>query len=235
MELLYLSCNDFSGEIPAEISSLCLLLRLDISNNNIRGPIPTQLAKLTHLLTLRLQNNALSDHVPDLSASLLNLTVLNVTNNELCRHIPDSMLTKFGNVSFSGNHALCGSTPLPKCSETEPDTETTTIPKCSWRKTRFIVLARFKLVQDLRFKKSEQQIKIEGKVGVVLGARRRCTRTVETWIEIVMGRTLRRNKASLYFSIGGTNLSWRICFELRQRCLEKETWERFTERCSTMG
>ncbi|KAG5011866.1 hypothetical protein JHK86_024127 [Glycine max] len=133
MELLYLSCNDFSGEIPAEISSLCLLLRLDISNNNIRGPIPTQLAKLTHLLTLRLQNNALSDHVPDLSASLLNLTVLNVTNNELCRHIPDSMLTKFGNVSFSGNHALCGSTPLPKCSETEPDTETTTIPKCSWR------------------------------------------------------------------------------------------------------
>ena len=81
----------------------------------------------------------------------------------------------------------------------------------------------------------EHQIKIEGKVGVVLGARRRCTRTVETWIEIVMGRTLRRNKASLYFSIGGTNLSWRICFELRQRCFEKETWERFTERCSTMG
>ncbi|KHN18719.1 Putative inactive receptor kinase [Glycine soja] len=106
MELLYLSCNDFSGEIPAEISSLRLLLRLDISDNNIRGPIPTQLAKLTHLLTLRLQNNALSGHVPDLSASLLNLTVLNVTNNELRGHVPDSMLTKFGNVSFSGNHAL---------------------------------------------------------------------------------------------------------------------------------
>ncbi|KAH1070753.1 hypothetical protein GLYMA_03G189800v4 [Glycine max] len=127
LELLYLSRNDFSGEIPAEISSLRLLLRLDISDNNIRGPIPTQLAKLTHLLTLRLQNNALSGHVPDLSASLLNLTVLNVTNNELRGHVPDSMLTKFGNVSFSGNHALCGSTPLPKCSETEPDTETTTI------------------------------------------------------------------------------------------------------------
>ncbi|KAG4990546.1 hypothetical protein JHK87_024003 [Glycine soja] len=133
MELLYLSCNDFFGEIPVEISSLCLLLLLDISDNNIRGPIPTQLAKLTHLLTLRLQNNALSGHVPDLSASLLNLTVLNVTNNELHGHIPDSMLTKFDNVSFSGNHALYGSTPLPKCSETELDTETTTIPKCSWQ------------------------------------------------------------------------------------------------------
>ncbi|KAG4916415.1 hypothetical protein JHK87_053972 [Glycine soja] len=129
LELLYLSRNDFSGEIPPEISSLRLLLRLDISDNNIRGPIPTQFAKLTHLLTLRLQNNALSGHVPDLSASLQNLTELNVTNNELRGHVSDSMLTKFGNASFSGNHALCGSTPLPKCSEAEPDTETTvTVP-----------------------------------------------------------------------------------------------------------
>jgi len=129
LELLYLSHNDFSGEIPPHISSLRLLLRLDISDNNIRGPIPDQVARLTHLLTLRLQNNALSGHVPDLSASLLNLTQLNVTNNELRGHVPDSMLSKFGNASFSGNHALCGSTPLPRCSETEPDTETTiTVP-----------------------------------------------------------------------------------------------------------
>ncbi|KAL9332044.1 hypothetical protein ACSQ67_001654 [Phaseolus vulgaris] len=129
LELLYLSHNDFSGDIPPQISSLRLLLRLDISDNNIRGPIPNQVAKLTHLLTLRLQNNALSGHVPDFSASLLNLTQLNVTNNELRGHVPDSMLAKFGNASFSGNHALCGSTPLPKCSETEPDTETTiTVP-----------------------------------------------------------------------------------------------------------
>ncbi|XP_014496244.1 leucine-rich repeat receptor-like protein kinase PXC1 [Vigna radiata var. radiata] len=129
LELLYLSHNDFSGEIPRQISSLRLLLRLDISDNNIRGPIPNQVAKLTHLLTLRLQNNALSGHVPDISASLLNLTQLNVTNNELRGHVPDSMLSKFGNASFSGNHALCGSNPLPKCSEIEPDTETTiTVP-----------------------------------------------------------------------------------------------------------
>ena len=96
LELLYLSRNDFNV-----ISSLCLLLRLDIYDNNIRGPIPTQRTKQTHLLTLRLQNNALSGHVPDLSASLLNLTVQNVTNNELRSHVPDSMLT----VLF-GNHAL---------------------------------------------------------------------------------------------------------------------------------
>ncbi|KAH1240757.1 Leucine-rich repeat receptor-like protein kinase PXC1 [Glycine max] len=113
LELLYLSRNDFNVEILTKISSLCLLLRLDIYDNNIRGPIPTQRTKQTHLLTLRLQNNALSGHVPDLSASLLNLTVQNVTNNELRSHVPDSMLT----VLF-GNHAL---------SSVEPNTETTMI------------------------------------------------------------------------------------------------------------
>ncbi|KAL2345164.1 hypothetical protein Fmac_006449 [Flemingia macrophylla] len=126
LELLYLAGNDFSGEIPRDISSLRLLLRLDISDNNLRGPIPDQLEKLTHLLTLRLQSNALSGQVPDLSASLHNLTELNVTNNELRGHVPDSMLAKFSSASFSGNRALCGATPLPKCpaTETQPDAET---------------------------------------------------------------------------------------------------------------
>ncbi|XP_027352442.1 leucine-rich repeat receptor-like protein kinase PXC1 [Abrus precatorius] len=132
LELLYLSGNDFSGEIPPEISSLRLLLRLDISDNNIRGPIPKQLSKLTHLLTLRLQNNVLSGQVPDFSSSPLNLSELNMTNNELRGHLPDAMLKKFGNASFSGNDGLCGSTPLPRCSPTEPispSSETTeTVP-----------------------------------------------------------------------------------------------------------
>ncbi|KAJ1378909.1 Protein kinase domain [Sesbania bispinosa] len=114
LELLYLAGNDFSGEIPPEIASLRLLLRLDLSDNNIRGPIPNELLKLTHLLTLRLQNNAFSGQVPDLSSSLLNLSELNITNNELHGHLPDAMFKKFGNASFSGNDGLCGPTPLPK-------------------------------------------------------------------------------------------------------------------------
>ncbi|KAK7337170.1 hypothetical protein VNO77_17732 [Canavalia gladiata] len=120
LELLYLSGNDFSGEIPPEITSLRLLLRLDISDNNIRGSIPIQLSHLTHLLTLRLQNNVLSGPVPDFSSSRMNLSELNMTNNELRGHLPDAMLKKFGNASFSGNDGLCGSAPLPNCSLTEP-------------------------------------------------------------------------------------------------------------------
>jgi len=119
LELLYLSGNDFSGEIPPEISSLRLLIRLDISDNNIHGEIPKELSKLKHLITLRLQNNELSGEVPDLSSSLINLRELNITNNELQGRLPDAMVTKFGNKSFSGNDGLCGSMPLPKCSVTE--------------------------------------------------------------------------------------------------------------------
>ncbi|KAK2418342.1 Leucine-rich repeat receptor-like protein kinase pxc1 [Trifolium repens] len=118
LELLYLSGNDFSGEIPPEISSLRFLIRLDISDNNIHGKIPKEISKLHHLLTLRLQNNELSGEVPDLSSSLNNLRELNITNNELQGHIPDAMVTKFGNKSFSGNDGLCGSSPLPNCSIT---------------------------------------------------------------------------------------------------------------------
>ncbi|OIW05121.1 hypothetical protein TanjilG_02594 [Lupinus angustifolius] len=115
LELLYLSGNNFSGEIPPEISSLKLLLRLDISNNNINGSLPKELSRLTHLLTLRLQNNDLSGNVIDLSSSLVNLTELNFTNNELHGYLPDSMFNKFGNASFFGNDGLCGSPPLPFC------------------------------------------------------------------------------------------------------------------------
>ncbi|XP_015933921.1 leucine-rich repeat receptor-like protein kinase PXC1 [Arachis duranensis] len=119
LELLYLSGNDFSGEVPLEISSLRLLVRLDISDNNLRGPVPKEISSLTHLLTLRLQNNALSGEVPDFSSSLVNLKELNITNNELVGHLPNSMLNRFGIASFAGNGALCGDSPLPKCSSTE--------------------------------------------------------------------------------------------------------------------
>ncbi|MED6156678.1 Leucine-rich repeat receptor-like protein kinase pxc1 [Stylosanthes scabra] len=122
LELLYLSGNDFSGEVPPEISSLKLLVRLDISDNNLRGSVPKEISRLTHLLTLRLQNNALSGEVPDFSSSLVNLKELNMTNNELSGHLPNSMLNRFGIASFAGNGALCGDSPLPNCSSA---TETT--------------------------------------------------------------------------------------------------------------
>ncbi|KAJ9181467.1 hypothetical protein P3X46_009595 [Hevea brasiliensis] len=129
LKLVYLDGNDFSDEIPPEISSLKRLLRLDLSNNNIRGEIPVGLSNLTKLLTLRLQNNELSGQIPDLSRSFPNLKELNLSNNELYGRLQDNLLKKFSYRSFFGNEGLCGSSPLPACSftgtvPTDPSSQT---------------------------------------------------------------------------------------------------------------
>ncbi|KAK6126298.1 hypothetical protein DH2020_039943 [Rehmannia glutinosa] len=95
---VYLSGNDFSGEIPPELSSLHRLLRLDLSNNNLRGPIPTQLSNLSRLLTLRLENNEISGTIPNFFNSLPNLKDLNLSNNELQGTLQNSLLSRYGGV-----------------------------------------------------------------------------------------------------------------------------------------
>ncbi|KAK6126357.1 hypothetical protein DH2020_039929 [Rehmannia glutinosa] len=121
---VYLSGNDFSGEIPPELSSLHRLLRLDLSNNNLRGPIPTQLSNLSRLLTLRLENNEISGTIPNFFNSLPNLKDLNLSNNELQGTLQNSLLSRYGGSTFSGNEGLCCNSPnfpnFPKCSNTVP-------------------------------------------------------------------------------------------------------------------
>ncbi|KAK9158768.1 hypothetical protein Scep_005342 [Stephania cephalantha] len=116
LKLLYLSGNDFSGEIPGEIASLKHLLRLDISDNNLKGVIPVEISQLTHLMTIRLQDNVLSGQVPDFSAELPDLKDLNFSNNLLTGKLPNELQKRFGDKSFAGNAALCGSSPFPDCS-----------------------------------------------------------------------------------------------------------------------
>ncbi|KAL2487257.1 Leucine-rich repeat receptor-like protein kinase PXC1 [Abeliophyllum distichum] len=118
LKFIYLSSNDFSGEIPPELSSLRRLLRLDLSDNNLRGAIPTQFSKLSRLLTLHLQDNELSGTIPKSLGSLPQLKNLNLSNNQLYGMVPQSLISRYGENSFSGNEGLCGSSPLPQCSYT---------------------------------------------------------------------------------------------------------------------
>ncbi|KAK4481142.1 hypothetical protein RD792_012020 [Penstemon davidsonii] len=125
LKLIYLSSNDFSGEIPPEISSLHRLLRLDLSNNNLNGPIPIQITQLSKLLTLHLQNNEISGKVPNFLDSLPKLKELNLSNNELNGILPKSLISKYGANSFSGNQELCFNSqncvnPSPSSSQTVP-------------------------------------------------------------------------------------------------------------------
>ncbi|XP_031473611.1 leucine-rich repeat receptor-like protein kinase PXC1 [Nymphaea colorata] len=117
LKLVYLSSNEFSGEIPGDVSLLTRLLRIDLANNNLRGGIPSGLLNLTRLITLRLQNNVLGGPIPDLSTTLVHLKELNLSNNEFYGELPEALEIRFGLASFSGNAGLCGrAPPFPHCS-----------------------------------------------------------------------------------------------------------------------
>ncbi|KAM3341297.1 leucine-rich repeat receptor-like protein kinase PXC1 [Capsicum galapagoense] len=125
LKLVYLSGNDFSGEIPLEVSFLHRLLRLDVSNNNLIGPIPIQISNLSRLITLRLENNELTGNIPKSLSSLESLKELNVSNNELNGVVPNGLYDRFGEKSFEGNEGLCGIGSLPQC---EGSAEGRTVP-----------------------------------------------------------------------------------------------------------
>eukprot|EP01018_Ginkgo_biloba_P021763 Gb_19492 [translate_table: standard] len=111
LKFLFLSYNQFSGPLPATISSLDRIRRLDVSNNNLSGQVPSSLNNLSHLLTLRLENNAFSGSIAELN--LTSLQDFNISGNHLVGAIPEP-LSKFSSSSFDRNVGLCGS-PLSRC------------------------------------------------------------------------------------------------------------------------
>ncbi|TQD95439.1 hypothetical protein C1H46_018924 [Malus baccata] len=107
---LYLQRNNFSGDIPTSFSPQ--LNVLDLSFNSFTGNIPQTMRNLTQLTELSLQNNTLTGPIPDLD--LPKLKRLNLSYNRLNGSIPSS-LQRFPNSSFVRNSLLCGG-PLKPCS-----------------------------------------------------------------------------------------------------------------------
>ncbi|KAL6203847.1 hypothetical protein ACLB2K_027546 [Fragaria x ananassa] len=99
------------------------LQSLELNNNNFTGDIPTQISNLKELNVLQLSKNHLSGKIPSSLTSLNFLSNLNVSYNNLEGQIPKGTQIQGFDVSlFEGNPKLCG-LPLPNECPTIKGTE----------------------------------------------------------------------------------------------------------------
>ncbi|MBA0779296.1 hypothetical protein Gotri_003563 [Gossypium trilobum] len=106
LKALFLSGNQFSGEIPPHFfTNMKSLKKVWLSHNKFMGGIPFSLGQLPHLIELHLENNQFSGHIPAFDRP--NLKSINLSNNRLGGEIPIS-LSNFSANSFAGNPGLCG-------------------------------------------------------------------------------------------------------------------------------
>lgn len=117
LNVINLSGNNLTGEIPLGITSLAGLGTLNLSRNHLTGSIPNEIGNMRWLETLDLSNNKLSGPIPQSITSLNSLSYFNVSHNNLAGRIPmGNQLRTLTDVSiFEGNPLLCGKPLLSKC------------------------------------------------------------------------------------------------------------------------
>ncbi|KAK2639616.1 hypothetical protein Ddye_027411 [Dipteronia dyeriana] len=107
-----LSENNFSGEIPTEITNLGALQSLNLSHNFLIGRIPENIGAMISLESIDFSGNQFSGKIPQSISNLTFLNHLNLSDNKLTGRIPlATQLQGFDASGFTGNE-LCGS-PLP--------------------------------------------------------------------------------------------------------------------------
>ncbi|XP_028056660.1 receptor-like protein 15 [Camellia sinensis] len=110
LDVLDLSTNNFSGEVPNQLVRNCISLgALKLSNNNFCGQIFSVDFNLTQLWILQLNDNQFTGPVTNVLSKLHELYFLDISNNYMTGKIPSSMgnMTSLrtlimGNNSFNG-------------------------------------------------------------------------------------------------------------------------------------
>ncbi|KAG6388711.1 hypothetical protein SASPL_150143 [Salvia splendens] len=83
LEILALSDNNLSGNIPFEIGNMSMLKELYLSGNNFQGGIPAEIGKLTPLEVIDLANASLTGNIPTSIFNISTLTKLSLGYNNL--------------------------------------------------------------------------------------------------------------------------------------------------------
>uniref|UniRef100_A0A2N9EWM9 Leucine-rich repeat-containing N-terminal plant-type domain-containing protein n=1 Tax=Fagus sylvatica TaxID=28930 RepID=A0A2N9EWM9_FAGSY len=125
LNIIDLSKNNLSGQIPKEVTSLQGLQSLNLSFNSLNGRIPKNIGDMGSLESIDFSVNQLSGQVPQSMSRLTFLSYLNLSNNHLIGRIPSStQLQSLNASSFVGNK-LCGPPLANKCTinYVKPNTE----------------------------------------------------------------------------------------------------------------
>ncbi|XP_020591891.1 receptor-like protein 2, partial [Phalaenopsis equestris] len=125
VNIIDLSCNNLTGDVPIELMSLVGLISLNLSRNELKGRIPINICDMQSLESLDLSKNHFSGEIPESIAKLSKLNYLNLSYNQLSGRIPrGTQLDTFKELSYYGNSELCGM-PLSKtCEDDDPNSHT---------------------------------------------------------------------------------------------------------------
>ncbi|XP_059305226.1 probable LRR receptor-like serine/threonine-protein kinase IRK [Lycium ferocissimum] len=112
LQVLNISRNFLSGTIPEAVGKLNATRILDLSHNQLNGSIPREIGSAVSLLELKLKENHLSSTIPADIANCSALTSLDLSHNNLTGPIPPEIakLTILEVVDFSFNQ-FSGSLP----------------------------------------------------------------------------------------------------------------------------
>ncbi|XP_059650855.1 probable LRR receptor-like serine/threonine-protein kinase At3g47570 [Cornus florida] len=114
LELLFLSLsyNDFSGQIPRQIWNSTTLKELYLGGNNLKGEIPKEMGKLQSLEVLAIEGAGLTGVIPQEIGELSNLMSIVLDTNSLTGHIPATIfnISALLVISLVDNH-LSGNLP----------------------------------------------------------------------------------------------------------------------------